>query len=297
MAHREILRVTSEVDRKPAVELRRMLADRWSGLLTVRWEAVQPVVIGAGRFTTRERERLNTRRPRRHGGLMIQLAEPDPEVVAEVVRWRFRDPVLPGTSLKGAVRQVFELLTPSCSPVERDNKKINRRCTGGEICPACCFFGGLGLAGRAAFLDGRKRGAAQLSVRSVARPHSPRPPVPNTLRVYTSAASPGMDERTYTVTGVFESKIRLLNASEDELGLLFAALGVGRDLSLRVGGRKYTGWGGVRATVTEAVRRYPDAGQQDDAPAWAAALCDRALDGVPERRERWNLLHTALEDQ
>lgn len=74
---------------------------------------------------------------------------------ASVPRLRQRrlvpEPVVPGSSIKGAVRVVVEALSPSCDPLGQENCSRTGR---GRLCPACLVFGAPGWRGRLAFGDG-----------------------------------------------------------------------------------------------------------------------------------------------
>jgi CRISPR/Cas system CSM-associated protein Csm3 (group 7 of RAMP superfamily) len=61
-------------------------------------------------------------------------------------------PIIPGTSLKGMVRSVFEVLTNSCVGLAADGKRLipcsHSKCEGrNSLCPACRAFGFLGSEG------------------------------------------------------------------------------------------------------------------------------------------------------
>lgn len=56
-------------------------------------------------------------------------------------------PVVPGSSVKGAVRAVVEAITPSCERVG------GRGCVGKELCPACAALGAPGWRSTIAFSD------------------------------------------------------------------------------------------------------------------------------------------------
>src|SRR5690606_18301104 len=73
-------------------------------------------------------------------------------------------PTIPGSSLKGAFRSLFEAITRSCYP--HQDAGPFRRCsedgTRGEFCPACKVFGGLGYAGRIRIYPAVATGSSRL---------------------------------------------------------------------------------------------------------------------------------------
>lgn len=57
------------------------------------------------------------------------------------------EPVVPGSSLKGATRVVVEALSPSCDPLGPDP------CKPSAVCPACLVFGAAGRRGLVGFTE------------------------------------------------------------------------------------------------------------------------------------------------
>lgn len=79
-------------------------------------------------------------------------------------------PVVPGSSVKGAVRAVVEAITPSCDRLSRDR---DAACQGSSaLCPACAAFGAPGWRGTVAFSDLRATEPIELTVRRVAQRYS-----------------------------------------------------------------------------------------------------------------------------
>ena len=265
----------------------RFLPDRWSGVLEVRWkiDPAHPVVIGAGWFAR-------------------EITAAGPEVVAEIARsGPERMPVLPGSSLKGAVRQVYELLTPSCRLERGRACRVSPRQTHPRTCPACSLFGAGGLGGRLAFGEARPEDDAwrdQLRVVHTPAAWRPRNAPPGTVRVYdlskaTDPVTGGTrkeEERTWSVAGDFRSRLRLVNASDEELGLLFASLGIGDEHArLRVGGKKYHGLGLVDVELVAARESHPERSEKAgaEAVAFAVRLVEAALQ-TTERRRTWEAI-------
>ena len=152
MAFEAIPRAYLEVTRGAFVPHSRFLDGRWSGVLEVVWtiDAAHPVVIGAGWFG------LESGMTYKGASLGPHAKKPPPqkppEIVAEIVRrGSGRVPVLPGSSLKGALRQVYELLTPSCQLVRGEACRARAKDASPQVCPACSLFGAAGLGGRFVF--------------------------------------------------------------------------------------------------------------------------------------------------
>lgn len=309
MPHEAVRPAFASVERTPVLRLDRFRPDRWSGVIHLRWviERQSPVAIGIGRLTVRTW--TEGRATRQKIGKKIVTIPPveHHEVVAEIVRrGAARTPVLPGSSLKGAVRQAFELLSPSCNPLSPGRCQVGQKEAQPEVCPACSLFGGQGLAGRLAFLEAVPvPKSEQVLPAKVPRGWGKQKPIAGTFRIY----GPGKardrdgnfareDEKTWSVFGTFRSRLRLHNASDDELGLLFAALGLGADVSpgLRLGGRKFHGFGACQVVVEKVVPRRPPgpATEGEAAQAWAADLARAALARHDVRRQAFDALHHTL---
>ncbi len=310
MPNRKIRRAYEDVERQAFVPQNCFdpFGDgRSTGWIRVRWriDPRHPVVIGAGwyeldkpfSFVPKRDASLGPRRaPKR------PLPAPKPQVVAEVARrGAERMPVLPGSSLKGAVRQVYELLTPSCQLGFADPCGVETSDSSPEICPACSLFGTGGLGGRVAFGEAAPAdGSGRQALRKVRTPTPWRPTKfeRGTVKIYSQAKGERAEiEHSWSVAGDFVSRLKFVNASEAELGLLFASLGIGaQSPMLRLGGKKYHGMGGVDVTIESVDQRYPRSSTRrgSEAESWAAALAGSALQQEPERKRAWDALHKAL---
>lgn len=313
MPHEPVRPAYARIDRHPIVTFDRFHPDRWSGVVHLTWQVAKesPVAIGAGRLTVRSWEE-------RGGGLLKigkkrirQEPETKHEVLAEIVR---RGPanlaVLPGSSLKGAVRQVFELLSPSCDPHDKEIRcQVSQDDPQPHVCPACSLFGGLGLSGRLAFLEAEPLPkSCWYLIAPAARGWGKQKPVPGTYRVYGSGQARNLDgslrnrdDTTWAVHGTFGSRVRIKDSTDDELGLLFAALGLGAEAppSIRIGGRKFDGFGGCSVTVADAVQRRPAPSRRAgaEAHAWAEQLAVDAIGRDADRQRAFLDLHRALRSE
>lgn len=304
----------------------RWLPDRWTGRIDLRLQVLprHPLVIGAGWLdlegTGAGRRPIKKVRPKLKGmrtAVPVGMMEDEAEelLVAEIVRrGPERVPVIPGSSLKGAVRQVYELLTPSCELGVKEGPR--RACSAPpkdpapKVCPVCSLFGAMGLAGRVSFQEGVPAPASRpvIEVRKVPKGWPGRKGGVGEVRVYDQAKAVDRDgvprledEDVRSVLGVFQARVAVTNAEPDELGLLFACLGVGWSgpgPGLRLGGKKFHGFGGVEVQVVRAVQRHDRRRVEDGEAAqrWAAELRDRALDAGEARRQTWERLHRVLQE-
>lgn len=278
MAHEALRPAFPGPERQAAVSHARYERSRFTGVLHLSWRIprAHPVAIGAGWLD-----------------LFMPPGKPEAPIADIARRGDERLAVLPGSSLKGAVRQVYELLTPSCRldlacRVDADEARP-------RICPACSLFGAGGLAGRAAFGEAvpASDDAAEVLAVPVPTAWPPRKWQPRTVRAYDldravdrqGAARP-TPEWTWAVAGSFASRLRLTNASLEELGLLFAALGVGAaGAGIRLGGKRFHGLGAASVTVERADWVFPrtrPAGVSD-LPALAGRLARWAVESLPGR--------------
>ncbi len=300
-----VVRKFSGTPRKlPMVSQDRFYPDRWTGVLTFLWtiDEKHPVVIGSGRLKVL-RPKLMPILPPKPGPRIKGLkgrrmptapraaaSVAEPELIADVAR-RSGTPVLPGSSIKGAVRQAFELLTPSCEGGSGCGSKPET--TSVELCPACSLFGAGGYGGRLSFQEANPvAGMAKLLRIEVPRGWRPREraAVEGTYRIHGMGKARKQDgeprekeEEAYSVSGDFQSKVFVTNASEDELGLVFLSLGFGQESGgFRLGGKKYHGMGSVRVGVECACRYFP--GMPDEQVSglqeWAEELYLRARAGA-----------------
>jgi hypothetical protein len=310
MGNKAIQRAYPQVRLSAAVSHTPLRSDLWTGLLYLAWKVDRshPLVIGAGWFSLLGGAGQPDRRPSLGPRRVQPLRREPPEVIAEIVRQgQDGKPALPGSSLKGAVRQAFELLTPSCQLAPKRACRVAAKEYHPRVCPACSLFGAAGLGGRLAF--GEALPADENSKARVVRTKTPTAWPPRkwkdgTTRVYDQrqATTPEGNpvtagESTWVVWGEFRSKLRLINASDEELGLLFAALGIGAGSpSIRLGGKKYHGFGAADVSLLGATRAHPNRADlaAPDLTAWANRLVERWVSQIPERKLAWAELHQAL---
>lgn len=209
--------------------------------------------------------------------------------------------VIPGSSLKGAVRSLVEAISDSCFPVAHRDLRPHvppslNRCTDVEfLCPACRIFGAQGWAARVEFADLPVPPAALAfhGVPLLWQPgRSPQALRARYLRgnlvkgrkVYRHGKpAPGPDRRQCVRQGtVLAGGLVFHQLTKADLGLVFAAMGVTGSVPgappafpIKLGGGKPVGYGSlsvkvVSIEVTEGASR--DSGRMGgSAPLVSAA--------------------------
>lgn len=208
-------------------------ADRLTGVLQLALTTVDAVHIGSGATAMRETQQ----------GLEIAQAM----VLMQVGEDRL--PVLPGSSLKGAVRSLVEAVTSSC--------KLEGECR--PLCLACGLFGYAykrdHFAARVGFSDALPRGEVDEGLSRLPSPFSPR--IRGGRKIYQPRPGTPLTGRVpYEVIAAGQSffcELQVVNLTEAELGLVLLCLGFSGPSAprfcLRVGGGKFAGLGRVRCDV------------------------------------------------
>ncbi len=215
-------------------------------------------------------------------------------------------PIIPGSSLKGAVRAVVEAISASCERViakgERQDDGYQPCDEAGQLCPACQIFGAPGWRATIAFGDLAPARPVSLKLRTVAQrysfPHAPR----RGRRLYgleTEDPLPAAQQTLLCIPrgSAFTGAIYLDGIDASSLGLVFLALGLGpRGLPLlRLGGGKNRGLGVVDVSVTSGrvfadwaawLRREQLVPGGSPPAQLVAELEDRALEKFPETGPR-----------
>ncbi|MCT7971065.1 RAMP superfamily CRISPR-associated protein [Laspinema olomoucense] len=186
-----------------------------------------------------------------------------------------KNPVIPGSSLKGVVRSVYEAITNSTLAVvtNRYRNQIPQDrlpCRNKEqLCPASRVFGAMDWQGVVEFSDSQcisaKYGAGFM-------PSLYRPRPDETRRYFDTRgmakgrkfyyhtdrpASPGQNKGIPVQQAgtqlTFSTRVQLTNLTPAELGVLFIALGQDSQypMALKIGGGKPIGMGTMTVAVTE----------------------------------------------
>lgn len=180
---------------------------------------------------------------------------------------------IPGSSLKGVVRSIYEAITNSTLAVvtrKYENKMPQNRlpCRSKEkLCPASRVFGALDWQGLVSFQDARcvKKGFAPGFMPSLYRPR------PDQRRKYFNPVSrkfyyhaikavaggtKGIPTQQAAAQYTFETELPFKNLTQAELGTLLASLGQDKDypFSLKVGAGKPIGMGTMTVKITQIQR-------------------------------------------
>ncbi|HLH25042.1 MAG TPA: RAMP superfamily CRISPR-associated protein [Chloroflexota bacterium] len=179
-------------------------------------------------------------------------------------------PVLPGTTLKGALRSIVEAITASCLTVRGPATRLLppplhalRPCTRRDaLCPACRLFGGQGYLGRLRVADA-SLAEGSTSIARVPERHPPRagrgaPPPGRRFYGHGRPASGPLPVEVFPEGSALAWRIDCANLQPAELGLLLLALGQGEPpLRLKLGGYKPTCFGSAEFIVTSLVLDEP----------------------------------------
>lgn len=262
----DVLKETAYQSHKLLLSSKQILC---AGALELDIETLAPVYVGSGAFGLVDGQMV--REPTRYAGQLV----------------------IPGSSLKGACRQIHEVLTMSGSPfAERPPSKRNQtpeqqRKTD-QLSRTGALFGLLGRAGRISFDDALPLGP--LDPVAVKLSEAYQPDNPQGRRFYGRLPDEARDkqERKIPVLAIpakarLRTALRFRNVFDYELGSVLLSLGIRRFL-LKLGGGKYDPIGWVRFTPA---RRRLRGKLSFNQPAWED---DR------ETVERWvdKLLATAL---
>jgi CRISPR/Cas system CMR subunit Cmr6 (Cas7 group RAMP superfamily) len=152
-------------------------------------------------------------------------------------------PVVPGTSIKGACRQIHEVLTQSASPFDRDLPHGEKRRS-----ESTALFGRLGFQGRVSFDDAVPVGPCDLVEVSLSVGYPPQAevgrrfygPMPEGAR-----QPPRIPALAIPRGATLATVLRFRNVRPEELGTVLFSLGVDR-FTPKLGGAKYDPLGWVR---------------------------------------------------
>ncbi|MCC6222194.1 MAG: hypothetical protein IT201_01730 [Thermoleophilia bacterium] len=205
-------------------------------------------------------------------------------------------PVVPGSSVKGAVRAVVEAITPSCDRLSREK---NAACqSSSALCPACAAFGAPGWRATVAFSDLLPVEPAELSVRRIAQRFShqasrrgrrlyglePEEPLPGDAEALECLSAGSRLRGAVLFEGVTEAGA----------GAVTLALGLpphGLPL-LRLGGGKNRGLAQARVTLTQgaAAQGWASAVRRQSGSIDIGALQGTAFSRWPACRSRLDLI-------
>ncbi|MEM7345131.1 MAG: RAMP superfamily CRISPR-associated protein [Chloroflexota bacterium] len=239
---------TTRVVRKQTTRLEearthlQLTSDHFSGHLQFQLEARQSIHVGSGQLTPPRSLGLDSHYP------MVKAFIRAGETL-----------ILPGSSLKGMTRSLFEAFTHACvckttvrwNRGERDDYgecRYNSKRREGNLCIACRLFGAMGYQGQVRFNDAPLvRG--ERTVIEIPPQYKPEPD--SELRRHYPYDMADPRNPTWPLEGVFSGTIFLAkgqftNLTNAELGALLIALGQGQwQLHPRIGAGKSSGLGGL----------------------------------------------------
>lgn len=210
-------------------------ADRYTGHLALQLLTLDPLHVGAGAPVL-----LNDQIAR----ATLYVADAAGDAIM---------PIIPGSSIKGAVRNIAESLLGGGAPSDAD---VGSSAAG-------TLFGYAGdraeaFASRIGFDDAHPSTGADTPAGLFRLPMAFRPRKSAGRRIYGPPKHLGQAQVPYEVVDRgtrFDTRLHLVNVSLAEMGLVLLCLGVDGSFELRIGGGKFAGLGRVRATVTGAKLR------------------------------------------
>ncbi len=250
----------------------RFVSNTYTGRLTCRLTALTPIHVGSGIYE------LEGEKPVR-GVIAV-----DGKVV------------IPGTSLKGAIRSIAEAISDSCVRITRKEieKRLaikdaracdeikskhrqsdQKRAREAKLCVCCSIFGALGYQGRVSFTDARLL-KGSLAIHQIKSPYPPR----ESARIYKDVrgqfngrkfyhhgepvASPqGEPYHVITKGSELEFTMSFESLTAQELCLVLVAMGVFDEMVIKVGGGKQVMLGSVKITPTQLELQTPEASFSD----------------------------------
>lgn len=211
----------------------------WNGRITGTFTNLQPLHVGTGLFVPPKSVGIESDVP-----LVKSFHQVDGRLT------------IPGSSLKGPIRSLVEMITNSC--VNKTQTRLDREEYGecrydsqrhqGEICLACKLFGAMGYQGQLFFAD------APLITGNSAIDYIPpqyQPRGRTERRYYPHDLQddrvPKWPLEVAQPNSRFSFQVRYENVTAAELGLLLLALGAGTStICLKIGAGKSSGLGAIR---------------------------------------------------
>lgn len=193
---------------------------------------------------------------------------------------------IPGSSLKGAIRSLFEIITYSCFPEQRGGASAGCSSEGGGYCPACQVFGGEGFMGRLFFHPSQV--ADNIETTTLKVPISSRAPTiqPGSgRRIFENRSPATVNKRRveFLPAGTrLDLTIEFRSLASEELGLLLIVLGQdpAAPLYLKMGGVKAHGYGQVHIENLVVTRENAIRFEQYDAPPGDQMTADELIECI-----------------
>ena len=228
-------------------------ANTLSGWLAGQIVAVGPLHIGSGLLeSTQPLEHRLSRRDRSNFSLIRSF------VTSQGKR------IIPGSSLKGAIRSLVEGLSESCvckiaNRGYLDNREQSECRVKENLCPACRIFGAMGFQGRVKFSDAVQAGDRG-EVRKLPQLYRPQTRFPDGRKFYYHGRQAEGDQPVEVVPedSQFSFRLDFENLQAAEMGLLLLGLGLtgqagGASYRVKLGGFKPACFGSVEFAVERVV--------------------------------------------
>jgi len=156
--------------------------------------------------------------------------------------------VIPGSSLKGAIRSAVEAITLSCVAKKGSRTNVDRElqeCRNKEyLCPTCRIFGAMGFLGKVKFGDAVQEEGGKIEVWELPQMFRPQTNDPDGRKFYMHGKQAKGEQPVQVVpeNQFFSFKLRFDNLEPTEIGVLVLAMGLsprpGESLRLKLGGFK-----------------------------------------------------------
>ena len=296
-------RLPRPINRSSPTKHDRYQQNRTTGRIHGTIKALTPIHVGSGIIDFGE-----------HVNQQVELIKSAMRTMGEIV--------IPGSSLKGAIRSIVEAISESCvcktkvslrrRPLEQfiECKRNNRN---ERLCIACRMFGAMGYQGNIAIQDAP---LIQGNVETRRVPILERPRLPTTdnqgrpMRKFYKHGEVATGETAFEacdVDSTFQFSVKIDNLSYAEWGLFFTALGKHPEhpFNLKIGGAKPRCFGSVDFNITEIHvddqqrERYLQWDSQsdtvkrdDELQIWIANCCRSAWNSLIQR----NQLQTLIEE-
>lgn len=178
-------------------------------------------------------------------------------------------PIIPGSSLKGAIRSIVEAISPSCVRITRvrSSQLPNKTFACGRkeyLCVACRMFGAMEYLGQVRFSDAVLRQGYTTEIETIPPLYSPRTreglyfddngkAKERKFYQHGHLAEGNMPIEVCPKNSKLDFKLSFDNLTEGELGLLLIALGLGESKFYpKLGGAKPACCGTLEITITKS---------------------------------------------
>ena len=165
-----------------------------------------------------------------------------------------KKPFIPGSSLKGAVRNIAEIVSYNCCNVDKYDKE--NKCTIDNHCIICDSFGMMGFASKVIFGNLMPENFT-VNIRSLNKQYQPKENKGSfkeyKSHVNTYKANEQIRVEVVEKGSVFCGRLYFKKLTHIQLSLLLFSFGIDETICLRLGGYKNDGLGVVRVTVTDFI--------------------------------------------